>query len=94
VSALTIMAETPRPRAVKTRLPPPLTPNQATGLSVCFLQDTAENGESCRRGCLGLGGESTAEEHARSTHEAGAEQHEAAWFRSCAEGVRTVKVET
>jgi len=41
--ALTVMAKAPRPGTVKTRLSPPLTAEQATGLSVCFLRDTAEN---------------------------------------------------
>jgi rSAM/selenodomain-associated transferase 1 len=37
------MAKAPRAGAVKTRLSPPLTVDQATGLSVSFLRDTAEN---------------------------------------------------
>ncbi len=41
--ALAVMAKAPRPGTVKTRLSPPLTPQQATDLSVCFLRDTAEN---------------------------------------------------
>jgi rSAM/selenodomain-associated transferase 1 len=43
VCALAVMAKAPRPGAVKTRLSPPLTPEQATGLSECFLRDTVEN---------------------------------------------------
>jgi rSAM/selenodomain-associated transferase 1 len=43
VCALAIMAKAPRPGTVKTRLSPPLTPQQATALSICFLRDTAEN---------------------------------------------------
>jgi uncharacterized protein len=40
--ALAVMAKAPRPGVVKTRLSPPLTPKQATGLSRCFLRDTLE----------------------------------------------------
>lgn len=37
------MAKAPRLGMVKTRLSPPLTPEQATGLSICFLQDTLQH---------------------------------------------------
>jgi rSAM/selenodomain-associated transferase 1 len=37
------MAKAPRPGRVKTRLSPPLTPDQASTLNVCFIRDTAEN---------------------------------------------------
>lgn len=37
------MAKAPRAGAVKTRLVPPLTPDQAAALNRCFLQDTALN---------------------------------------------------
>jgi rSAM/selenodomain-associated transferase 1 len=37
------MAKAPRPGKVKTRLSPPLTPEQAAALNVCFLRDTADN---------------------------------------------------
>src|ERR1700754_40464 len=37
------MAKAPRPGKVKTRLSPPLTPEQASSLNICFLRDTAEN---------------------------------------------------
>jgi uncharacterized protein len=40
--ALSIMAKAPRPGRVKTRLSPPLTPEQASDLNICFLRDTAE----------------------------------------------------
>jgi uncharacterized protein len=43
ICAMAVMAKAPRPGAVKTRLSPSLTPDQATGLSVCFLRDTTEN---------------------------------------------------
>jgi rSAM/selenodomain-associated transferase 1 len=41
--ALAVMAKAPRPGKVKTRLSPPLTPEQASELNVCFLRDTTEN---------------------------------------------------
>ena len=39
--ALAVMAKAPRPGQVKTRLSPPLTPQQAAALNGCFLRDTA-----------------------------------------------------
>jgi rSAM/selenodomain-associated transferase 1 len=39
--ALTVMAKAPRPGKVKTRLSPPLAPEQASALNACFLRDTA-----------------------------------------------------
>jgi|SRR6266702_3883145 len=43
ICALTVMAKVPRPGAVKTRLSPPLTPEEAAELNLCFLRDTTEN---------------------------------------------------
>jgi len=43
VCALAVMAKAPRAGMVKTRLSGPLTPEQAAGLSACFLRDTTEN---------------------------------------------------
>jgi uncharacterized protein len=37
------MAKAPRPGKVKTRLSPPLTPDQASALNICFIRDTTEN---------------------------------------------------
>ena len=37
------MAKAPRPGKVKTRLSPPLTPDQAAQLNICFIRDTTEN---------------------------------------------------
>jgi len=37
------MVKSPRAGAVKTRLVPPLTPEEAAALSLCFLRDTLEN---------------------------------------------------
>jgi uncharacterized protein len=41
--ALAVMSKAPRPGKVKTRLSPPLTPDQASALNICFIRDTAEN---------------------------------------------------
>ena len=37
------MAKAPRPGKVKTRLSPPLTPDQASAINICFIRDTTEN---------------------------------------------------
>src|SRR5213082_3684580 len=39
--ALAIMTKAPRAGQVKTRLVPPLTPEEAAQLNICFLRDTA-----------------------------------------------------
>jgi hypothetical protein len=41
--ALAIMTKAPQPGQVKTRLVPPLTPNEAAELNECFLHDTASS---------------------------------------------------
>jgi len=41
--ALAVMAKAPRPGKVKTRLSPPLTPEEAAELNACFLRDTIAN---------------------------------------------------
>ena len=41
--ALAVMAKAPRPGKVKTRLSPPLSPEQAAALNICFLRDTTRN---------------------------------------------------
>jgi uncharacterized protein len=41
--ALAVMAKAPRPGKVKTRLSPPLTPEQSSALNICFIRDTTEN---------------------------------------------------
>ena len=41
--AIAVMAKTPRPGLVKTRLVPPLSPNSASALSASFLRDITEN---------------------------------------------------
>src|SRR5438128_2223840 len=39
--ALAVMTKAPRAGQVKTRLVPPLTPDEAASLNICFLRDTA-----------------------------------------------------
>ncbi len=41
--ALAMMIKAPRPGASKTRLSPPLTPEEAAAISTCFLRDTTAN---------------------------------------------------
>jgi hypothetical protein len=41
--AIAVMAKAPRPNHVKTRLVPPLTPEQAASLTAAFLRDITEN---------------------------------------------------
>ncbi len=41
--AIGVMAKTPRPGHSKTRLCPPLSPEQAAAMSAAFLRDTMEN---------------------------------------------------
>lgn len=40
--ALAVMTKAPRAGQVKTRLTPPLTPQEAASLNICFLRDTTE----------------------------------------------------
>lgn len=48
--AIVVFAKAPRPGAVKTRMCPPLTPEQACGLYACLLADTlAETAVAARR---------------------------------------------
>lgn len=51
-SAVVIMAKTPRPGAVKTRLCPPLSPEEAAELYRCFLLDTIAKLCTCRQASL------------------------------------------
>src|SRR5213082_2232776 len=41
VCALAVMTKAPRAGQVKTRLVPPLSPQEAAELNICFLRDTA-----------------------------------------------------
>jgi rSAM/selenodomain-associated transferase 1 len=54
--ALTVMAKAPRPGKVKTRLSPPLTPEQSSALNICFIKDATENIRQVTRSapCAGL----------------------------------------
>lgn len=54
--ALAIMAKAPRPGRVKTRLSPPLSPEQAAAINNCFLRDTTTNIASLAKdgGCAGV----------------------------------------
>src|SRR5215831_8210412 len=55
VCALAVMTKAPRPGQVKTRLVPPLTPEQAAQLNVCFLRDTAAAiAQACSRTARGV----------------------------------------
>jgi rSAM/selenodomain-associated transferase 1 len=47
--ALAVMAKAPRPGRVKTRLSPPLTPEQAAALNACFLRDTVASLDAATR---------------------------------------------
>src|SRR5947208_16830868 len=54
VCALAVMTKAPQAGRVKTRLTPPLSPEEAAALNICFLRDTAAaisgttNGKSAR----------------------------------------------
>lgn len=47
--ALGIMTKAPQPGKVKTRLSPPLTPDEAANINACFLRDT---GETINKACV------------------------------------------
>jgi len=51
-SAVVMMAKTPRPGTVKTRLCPPLSPEDAAELYRCFLLDTIAKLGTCRQASL------------------------------------------
>lgn len=53
--ALAIMTKAPRPGRVKTRLSPPLTPEEAAGLNICFLRDTAAAIANAAAAAKGIG---------------------------------------
>jgi uncharacterized protein len=53
--ALAVMTKAPRAGHVKTRLQPPLTPEEAAQLNVCFLRDTvAAIKSACREEAIGI----------------------------------------
>jgi rSAM/selenodomain-associated transferase 1 len=51
--ALAIMTKAPRAGAVKTRLQPPLTPEEAAELNICFLRDIADAISRATGNCSG-----------------------------------------
>ena len=54
--ALAVMTKAPRAGHVKTRLVPPLTPDEAALLNACFLRDTAAAvRQACKSGACGVG---------------------------------------
>jgi len=54
--ALAVMTKAPRAGHVKTRLVPPLTPDEAAQLNVCFLRDTAAAiQQACKSTAVGVG---------------------------------------
>ena len=56
VCALAMMTKAPRAGQVKTRLVPPLTPEEAALLNVCFLRDTAAAiAKACATSARGIG---------------------------------------
>src|SRR6476659_9429601 len=78
--ALAVMTKAPQAGRVKTRLVPPLTPEQAAELNKCFLRDTAVAiSIACSRRSVSDAGD---------RHETGASQSEAA-TAACAIAVYT-----
>ncbi|MDQ6861954.1 MAG: TIGR04282 family arsenosugar biosynthesis glycosyltransferase [Verrucomicrobiota bacterium] len=53
--ALGVMTKVPRPGKVKTRLTPPLTPEEAAALNTCFLRDTSAAISAASRDGLAAG---------------------------------------
>ena len=52
--AFVVMTKAPRPGQVKTRLTPPLTPEEAASLNICFLRDTGAAIVSAGEGARGV----------------------------------------
>jgi len=65
--ALAVMTKAPQAGRVKTRLVPPLTPEQAAELNKCFLRDTAAAISSCSRRHVGDANKMPFE-HGRASH--------------------------
>jgi uncharacterized protein len=63
--ALAVMTKAPQPGRVKTRLVPPLTPEEAAELNKCFLRDTATAISSV---CSSRPASKTQSEHAGASH--------------------------
>jgi rSAM/selenodomain-associated transferase 1 len=53
--ALAVMTKVPRAGQVKTRLSPPLTPEEAATLNICFLRDTSAAIAAAGAGARGIG---------------------------------------
>lgn len=79
--ALAVMTKAPEAGRVKTRLVPPLTPEEAAELNKCFLRDTvAAISSACSRRSAGDAG---------NRHETGASHSEEATAHSCGVAVYT-----
>ena len=82
--ALAVMTKAPEAGRVKTRLVPPLTPEEAAELNKCFLRDTAATiSTACSRRLMGDAG------NTRQTRHSHASQSEAATARASAIAVYT-----
>src|SRR5262245_23692875 len=84
VCALAVMSKVPQAGRVKTRLVPPLTPEEAAELNRCFLRDTAAViSSACGRRPVGDAGKG------RITPEGHASHSEVATGRACGVAVYT-----
>jgi rSAM/selenodomain-associated transferase 1 len=67
--ALAVMTKAPQPGQVKTRLVPPLTPEEAADLNKCFVRDTAAAiSTACSRRHAGEGGKMDFKHEACASH--------------------------
>src|SRR5215813_11132269 len=67
VCALAVMTKAPQAGRVKTRLVPPLTPEEAAELNKCFLRDTADTiSNACSR--RSMGGANKMDRQERASH--------------------------
>ena len=74
--AIGIFCKTPAPGHSKTRLSPPLRPDECAAISACFIRDlTATIADVARAGEHGLPGESVVEEEAEVTEAIHAAAH-------------------
>ena len=77
--ALAVMTKAPEAGRVKTRLVPPLTPEEAAELNKCFLRDTAATiSTACSRRLMGYAGNRRQTRHSHASH---SEAATAAWNR-------------
>jgi rSAM/selenodomain-associated transferase 1 len=71
--ALAVMTKAPEAGRVKTRLVPPLTPEEAAELNKCFLRDTAATiSTACSRRLRGYAGNRRQTRHSHASHSEGA----------------------